>query len=200
MKTITLAVCPGCDRALRLHEFRKWWGSKRLLRTLCISCEPEKALEDMTPWERERAVDNQRPYATPMRVARLNEAEVQAERRRRSTGATRRHSQARTQAWAPVLRVLRAERAWCQKNLLSPASPAWAAFFSAYETALADALRKAMARKAGTRSTTEVPEAHTFLYPETYRNLRALYGQCRPMPGRRLYRDPLCLAWSEAQA
>lgn len=197
MKTITLAVCPGCDRALRLHEFRKWWGRKRLLRTLCIACEPERSLEDMTPEERERAVDNQRAYATPMRVARLNEAEVQAERRRRSSGAKRRHSLARTQAWAPTLRVLRAERAWCQKNLLVPASPAWAAFFAAYSTALSDALRKAMVAKRQSSSTTTVPQPRAFLYPETYRRLRELYGQCRPLPGRRMYRDPLCLSWGE---
>jgi hypothetical protein len=49
------ATCPGCGLTLRLHEFRKWWGSKRLLRTLCIKCEPERALEDLTPEERRLA-------------------------------------------------------------------------------------------------------------------------------------------------
>ena len=36
------ATCPGCRRTLRLHMFRKWWGEKRLLRTLCSVCEPAK--------------------------------------------------------------------------------------------------------------------------------------------------------------
>lgn len=207
------AECPGCARSLPLQAFRKWWGSKRTLRTLCAQCEPERAVTAMTPDERLSAMENQRPYATPARVTRLNEREAQASRRRRSTSAVRRHSRDRTQAWAPVLHALRKERDWCRGALLKlragagaaalDGAPPWAAFFSAYETALNEALRLAMlARNNRTQPRPEelAQPVHAYLHDGTLATLRALYGRCSPIRGRALYRDPQCLRERELRS
>ncbi len=192
------ATCPGCGRTLRLHEFRKWWGKKRILRSLCTACEPEKSFEAMTPTERRQAVDNQRPYATPMRMHNQNAADIKAKVQRNLAKADKRVKSKRTQAWAPLLRELRQEKAWCVRNRITPASPEWAVFFEAYETALTDALRKVIKHKGQTARIEPTPaeqEPMYWLYPETRLSLRRLYASCPVVRGRRLYRDPLCLSW-----
>lgn len=191
------ADCPGCGRTLRLHEFRKWWGSKRTLRTLCPQCEPEKSLAAMTPEERITALDNQRPYVTPERIERLNAADVAAETRRRAKSATLRHKAQRTRNWAPVLRALQAEHTWAQQHAQFPGSPAWGEFFTAYANALADAIRRVRAASSGTSRLVPLPEQTEpmhWLHEITVNSLRRLYAACAPIPGRRLYRDPLFLA------
>ncbi len=195
------ATCPGCGITRPLPQFRKWWGKKLILRSLCKQCEPEKALEDMTPEERIHAVDHQRPFATPTHIARLNTQDAETQARRRSTGAKRRHSAARTRAWAPLLKALNEERRWAIKNQITPHSPAWATFFEAYEAALSDAVRRATNQKHQTTRTEPTLEENTptrWLYPETMRSLLRLYGQCVPPPGRKGYRDPAFLTWGQA--
>jgi len=190
------ADCPGCGRTLRLGEFRKWWGSKRTLRTLCPTCEPEKSLAAMTPEERITALDNQRPYVTPQRIARLNEAEIAEQRARRVKSATLRHKAERARNWAPVLRALQAEHIWAQGHAQFPGSPAWGEFFAAYAAALSDAIRRVRTISTGTGRLTPLPEQAEpmhWLHDETVRSLRRLYAACAPIPGRRLYRDPMFL-------
>lgn len=192
------ATCPGCGITLRLHEFRKWWGSKRLLRTLCIRCEPERALEDMTPQERMLAVDNERPYATPTRVNRLNKVEAAQTKRRRVMGAKRRHSAARTQAWAPLMHRLKMDLDWCRKGKLALyVTPERLTFFEAYEAALVDAVSIAKALRTRATSTTQIPPLTTLIYPETCRALARLYAACVTSRGRALSRDPLFLIAEE---
>ena len=191
------ADCPGCKRALRLHNFRKWWGSKRLLRDLCAQCEPEKSLEAMSPEERLQAVDNQRPFATLARVQRMNHDERVEAQQRRVKATTKRHAAQRTRNWAPLMRALRAELDWAERNAVSPGSPAWGAFFAAYAAALTDAVRRARAASSGTSRLVPLPEQTDplhWLEEITINNLRRLYSACAPIPGRRLYRDPLFLA------
>ena len=181
------ATCPECARTLPLRDFRKWWGTKRLLRTLCRVCEPEKTLEELTPEQRQHALDNQRAYATPTRIANLNEAEADATRRRRSTGAKRRHSAARTQAWAPMLHIFRTELDWCRKGKLAKyLSPERLVFFEAYEAALTDALSRAKTKRAASSSTTQVPHPKEFMFPETRASLARLYAAGAASRGRRL--------------
>jgi hypothetical protein len=192
------ATCPGCGLTLRLHEFRKWWGSKRLLRTLCIKCEPERALEDLTPEERALAVDNQRPFATPARVNRINAVEAAQKKRRRVMGAKRRHSAARTQAWAPLMHRLKMDMDWCRKGKLALyVTPERLAFFEAYEAALTDAVSIAKDLRTRATSTTQIPAITKLLYPETCRALARLYAACANARGRSLSRDPLFLQINE---
>lgn len=189
------AHCAGCNRTLRLHEFRKWWGSKRLLRTLCRKCEPEKSLKDMTPEERLTALDNQRAYVTPLRVEKLNEADRIAKRMARSGVATKIKKSERLRSWALVLRLLRDERAWCRRNQVTPASEEWEDFFKAYEVALTNALyRLGLIKSKRTPSEAEAQPGH-WLYPETCARLREMYSRCPVVRGRRLYRDPGFLEW-----
>lgn len=192
------ATCPGCGTTLRLHEFRKWWGKRRILRTLCKACEPEKALEDMTPDERLHALDNQRPFATPVRIARLNAEDAAAKVARARARGEKNATSRRIRAWAPLLKALNQERAWAIKNQITPHSPAWATFFESYEAALSDAIRRATQTRNQTRSITlnaTQAEPTRWLYPETMRSLLRLYGQCVPPPGRKSYRDPAFLEW-----
>jgi hypothetical protein len=198
---LTKADCPRCGQARPLHEFRKWWGPKRMLRTLCVRCEPEKSLEQMTPEERITALDQQRAYVTPVRVARLNEADAMAIQQRRSTGTRRRHAAERVRAWSPTLKVLRAERLWAQQHAADPASPAWGRFFEAYEAALTDALRRAVAARGNAsrtpsriQPTPDQADPMHWLHDITINTLRRLYSDCAPVRGRKLYRDPLFLA------
>lgn len=194
-KLVPMATCPGCNTLLKLQLFRKWWGSKRIHRTLCIQCEPERRLEDMTQAEREAVLEQGRTRVTPERLARLKEAAALAQRQRRSTGAKRRHSAARTLAWSPTMRVLRDERAWCQKNQITPASDEWRVFFEAYEAALNAALQLAGIKKRNSTSTTQVPEPYDFMYLETLQSLSRLYAACPVVRGRKMYRDPVFLEW-----
>ena len=192
------ATCPGCDTTLPLRDFRKWWGSKRLLRTLCIRCEPERALEDMTPEERVRAVDNERAFATPARVDRLNKVEAAQTKRRRVMGAKRRHSAARTQAWAPLMHKLKMDMDWCRKGKLALyVTPERLTFFEAYEAALTDAVSIAKDLRTRATSTTQLPPLTKLLYPETCRALARLYAACVTSRGRALSRDPLFLIAEE---
>jgi len=39
----------------------------------------------------------------------------------------------------------------------------------------------------------------TYVFPETQRTLRDLYIQCRPLRGRRFFRDPWFLTWQEKE-
>lgn len=189
------ADCPGCGRTLPLRDFRG--VQSRRLRPVCLRCAPEKGLAAMTPEERITALDNQRPYVTPMRVARLNEAEAVDQRVRRVKSATLRHKAQRTRNWAPVLRALQAEHTWAQQHAQFPGSPAWGEFFEAYATALADAIRRVRTISTGTGRLTPLPEQTDpmhWLHEITVNNLRRLYAACAPIPGRRLYRDPMFLA------
>lgn len=190
------ATCPECGITRPLRDFRKWWGGKRLLRTLCCVCEPEKSLEELTPVQRQQALDSQRSYATPTRIANLKESEAQAQRQRRSTGAKRRHSEARTQAWAPMLHIFRTELDWCRKGKLAKLlSPERLVFFEAYESALNAALQLAKHKRAHSTSTTLVPEPKEFMFPETRASLARLYAACAASRGRKLSRDPVFLDW-----
>lgn len=195
-KLVPMATCPGCSMLLKLPLFRKWWGAKRMKRTLCIKCEPERKLEDMTPAERETMLALGRARVTPERIANLSAAEADATRRRRSTGAKRRHSAARTQAWAPMLHIFRTELDWCRKGKLAKyLSPERLVFFEAYEAALTDALSRAKTKRAASTSTTQVPHPKEFMFPETRASLARLYAAGAASRGRRLSRDPVFLDW-----
>lgn len=194
-KLVPMATCPGCNKVLKLQAFRKWWGTKRLHRTLCIKCEPERTLESMTPEEREALLLAGKPRVTPARVARLNAEEAEAERRRRSLAGKRRHSAVRTQAWSPTMRVLREEKWWCMQHIEDAVTPAWRMFFEAYAAAVTDALQRAKIKKAQTSSTSAAPPPEDFFFRETLQSLGRLYAACQVIRGRKHYRDPACIVW-----
>ena len=194
-KMVPMAVCPGCKHTFSLQRFRKWWGTKRIKRTLCIECEPERRLESMTPEEREALMLAGKPRVTPARVARLNAEEAEAERRRRSLAGKRRHSAERTRAWSPTLSILREEKWWCMQHIEDAVTPEWRTFFEAYAAAVTDALQRAKIKKAQTSSTSAAPPPETFFFRETLQSLGRLYAACQVLRGRKHYRDPACIDW-----
>lgn len=172
-------VCPGCKQELFRSKFRKWWHGKRVLRDLCIACEPGMPAPDAVLSE--------------ARVRR--DAEAKTQRRVFATTAARRVE--RKRAWADVLRALRAERDWCFEKRIAPTvPPAWRTFFEAYEAALSAGIARAVQQRSQTTRTYlydhEQDPMH-WLYPETKGRLKELYAVCPVVRGRRSYRDPLFL-------
>jgi hypothetical protein len=197
----TYADCPSCGGRFRLVHFRKWWGTKRILREVCISCEPDKRLSDMTPDERVRAAEAGRPRANVLLVKQMNEREhAYLNQVKRSGQALRRRQSERLAAWKrALLSELTKERAWAKKNSIDPMSEEWGDFFDAYvralDAALARARAKANQRGAAIEPTPVESDPATWVYAETRDKLRSLYSRCPVVRGRRLYRDPAFLTW-----
>ena len=194
--------CPGCGGAFPLADFRKWWGSKRILRSLCIRCEPNKTLSEMTPEQRANAVAWERPGATRVKVRALNERD-RVDRSRRASSAVRRvRSRERVRNWNEgILKLMRTERTWVERNLAgSPASDEWERFFEAYLRVLNDAISRiqlhAHARRGAPVAPTEAQcRPRTWVHEETLARLRSLYSACPVVRGRKTYRDPEFLSW-----
>jgi len=196
--------CPGCGGAFPLADFRKWWGPKRILRSLCIRCEPNKPLSEMTPEERANAVAWERPGATRVKVRALNERD-RVDRSRRASSAVRRvRSRERVRNWNEgILKRMRTERTWVERNLAgSPASDEWERFFEAYLRVLNDAIARisvhAHARRgtgASVAPTDAQCQPRAWVYAETLARLRSLYSDCPVVRGRKTYRDPDFLSW-----
>lgn len=204
---VTLAHCAGCNRALRLVHFRKWWGNKRLLRTLCDACEPEKRLSEMTPEERANAAVAGR--ASSDFVQRINA--TQAANRAALTsehiskGRLRENNRTRRLNWSrAILHTLVTERAWAERNLQNPASEEWERFFEAYARVLKDALERINMRlrdaargrgQGALKPTMEEVDPARWIFPETLVRLKDLYSACPVIRGRKPYRSPAMLAW-----
>ena len=196
--------CPGCGGAFPLADFRKWWGSKRILRSLCIRCEPNKTLSEMTPEQRANAVAWERPGATRVKVRALDERD-RVDRSRRASSAVRRvRSRERVRNWNEgILKRMRTERTWVERNLAgSPASDEWERFFEAYLRVLNDAIARisvhAHARRgtgASVAPTDAQCQPRAWVYAETLARLRSLYSDCPVVRGRKTYRDPDFLSW-----
>jgi hypothetical protein len=196
--------CPGCGGAFPLADFRKWWGSKRILRSLCIRCEPNKTLSEMTPEQRANAVAWERPGATRVKVRALDERD-RVDRSRRASSAVRRvRSRERVRNWNEgILKRMRTERTWVERNLAgSPASDEWERFFEAYLRVLNDAIARisvhAHARRgtgASVAPTDAQCQPRAWVYAETLARLRSLYSDCPVVRGRKMYRDPDFLSW-----
>lgn len=214
-KSVTLAHCEGCDRTLRLAHFRKWWGDKRLLRTLCDVCEPQKKLAEMSPEERANAVASGR--ANPDVVQRINETHSVRQAARtssnRSQGRLRANNRLRRINWGrAIVHTLNVERAWAERNLQNPASDEWERFFEAYARALRAALERinvylrsaargmSRANLGGRNSTPLKPtmedvDFRRWVFPETLQRLKNLYSACPIMRGRKPYREPALVRW-----
>lgn len=172
-------ICPGCKQEVFRSKFRKWWHGKRVLRDLCVACEPGMDAPDAVPSE--------------ARVRR----DAEAKTRRRVFATTTARRAERTRAWADVLRALRAERNWCFEKRLAPAChPAWKEFFEAYERALIDGIARAVQQRSQTSRVSlydyEQDPMH-WLYPETKGRLKELYSACPLTRGKRSYKEPLFL-------
>ena len=211
---ITVVTCPGCGGNFRMVHFRKWWGSKRVLRTLCIWCEPDKNLSEMTPEERASALEAQRFGANAREVVeRMNEKEAADKRYTLSRARLKQHNRTRRLHWSrAILHTLNVERAWAERNLQNPASEEWERFFEAYARVLRDAIERinmrlrdaargvSRANLGGRNSsplkpTMEEADPRRWVFPETILKLKDMYSVCPVLRGRKPYRDPALLSW-----
>lgn len=194
--------CPGCERSFPPIYFRKWWGNRHILRSLCKECEPQKNLSEFSPAERLSLLYKGRRPMSPALVERLNAAhaeKVQAHRTKNIHSIRARESR---QKWAAGIRNLLAdEKLWVTRVERKAATPEWQEFFRAYAQVLRDALRRidARTRQPGAhRPTVQECDPRRWIYAESFAALRNLYSACSPIPGRRRYRDPLFLEWETA--
>lgn len=234
--TPTLRVCPSCGVRLHLHHFRRWAstpaGDKRILHDKCNTCEPERPLSEMTPKQRMRAVNADRPRARLLVVEGMNDAEQARTRERIRSAKLNNHAAQRRLAWREAIgNQVSAEHDWAKRLLesfrataMGTARPpsgafkmlatalqrqrlaqeyavAWVAFFTAYVQVL-DRMRDtihALSRQkyAPLRPTPEQSDPTHYADATTRTSLRLLYSACRPLPDRRLARDPWCLSWGQ---
>ena len=226
-RTPTARACPQCGAMRLIKDFRRWRGGKRVLHDVCNACDPERALSEMTPKQRMRAVEADRPRARLVMVENMNDAERQAHRLATSRERLAYHAKERRKAWREGIGARVAdEHEWAQRALgvaermagvvdgYSPAMPnrrlaapqagawaAWVEFFRSYVQVLRlmreriDVLAKQ--KYAPIRPTAEQCDPCTYADASTRTSLRLLYGACRPIPGRKMYRDPWCLSWGQ---
>jgi hypothetical protein len=211
---MTEKTCSRCGETRTLHFFRRWKGRKRAVHAVCSVCQPEKKISEMTPKERVNASAAGRPRAHIAVVLAMNQREADKLRYTiRPQQALSQHRATRRAAWRDTLgKRLVDEHAWATSALASarracadglPEGPAWAAFFSAYADVLMG-IRQTIAMKhyePGPRKLTmdeADPASHIPNAAATLNRLRLLYGACRPIPGRRTYRDPWFLTWGDS--
>lgn len=195
--------CPVCGTRKLLRFFRRWRGSKRILHATCNACD-EIPLGAMRPAQREDAVKEGRINVSPAVLARLALRDSLV-RRTRVSGVQRAvHAGKRKQQWEKALGTrLRYERDWARRNLanLPDTSVGWAAFFEAYINVLSDMIARYVAtyNRVGTPTIPNETQADplTYAFPESLRSLRAHFSACRPIRGRRFFRDPWFLTWQD---
>lgn len=195
--------CPVCGTRKLLRFFRRWRGAKRVLHATCNACD-EIPLGAMRPAQREKALDEGRINVSPAVIERLNARDALV-RRTKISGVQRAvHSGKRRQQWEHALGTrLRKEREWARRNLmvLPPEAVGWAEFFEAYINVLTDMITRFVAvyNRVNTPTLPSAAQADplTYVFPETLRALSTLYAACRPIRGRRLFRDPWFLAWHD---
>lgn len=206
--------CPVCGTRKLLRFFRRWRGAKRILHATCNACD-EVTLSAMRPAQRLAAVANGKVNVSPLVVERLNERDLLV-RRTKISGVQRAvHSGKRRQQWEKALGTrIRNEREWARRNLANLPLNAeaaglrfdamnWAAFFEAYINVLSDMIARYVAtyNRVGTSVMPNEMQSDplTYVFPETQRTLRDLYIECRPLRGRRFFRDPWFLTWQEKE-
>jgi hypothetical protein len=186
----------------------------------------------MTPEQRMRAVEADRPRARLVVVENMNDAEraraLTSLKGRKRGELLARHAQERRRAWREAIGArVSAEHEWATRTLesmrlaalgagpvRSTAPPAlqtqelvqayaqsWVEFFTAYVQVLK--LMKTRIHTLSTKAyspvkpTPEQADPRHYADANTRASLRRLYGACRPLPNRRLMRDPWCLSWEE---
>jgi hypothetical protein len=191
-------------------DFRRWHGGKRLLFSTCNACKPEAPREG----EVNELIFKARATAqAAKKSARLSDK------------ALIRKQRERLREWnATILTPLRKEITWVLNAIstcrlgqaphfatgalppreIALAYASWQTFYEAYLVALREVSRRARNRLGLGRGGKLKPEPEdidpmTYVFPETHAALRQLYSRCTPIPGRKSFREPWMLQWSETK-
>lgn len=193
--------CPVCGKRKPLRFFRRWRGSKKVLHFDCNAC-GEVTLSSMRPAERQQMLQKQN-VSTAV-IERLNARDKVARANKMHSVQRVLHSGRRKRQWEHALGTrLRSERDWVRRNMLAlpPDAVGWHEFFKDYNNVLTDMIARYVAvyNRSGSPTMPTVNDAHplTYVYPESMVKLRKRYAECRPIRGRRLFRDPWFLEWDE---
>lgn len=195
--------CPVCGTRKLLRFFRRWRGAKRVLHATCNACD-EIPLGALRPAQREDAMREGRINVSPKTLERLALRDSLL-RRTKISGVQRAvHAGKRKQQWEKALGTrLRYERDWARRNLanLPDAALGWDVFFEAYINVLSDMIARYVATYNRVSTPTMPNETQadplTYAFPETVRTLHAHFSACRPIRGRRFFRDPWFLSWRD---
>ena len=176
---VTLRECPRCCTAYRLVSFRRedpTHPDKRTLQHICNACD-----------EDERRMREREVVPSTAQLVRRS-----YQRRRKLN-------------WSVLLfRRLQRERTWAQHHAQLAVHPLWERFFQAYAQTLRSVHAKATlaSRKpnAPINPTPKEVNPHTYTDAHTIRTLKELYSSCPVIKGRKMYRDPWFLDWSDEDA
>lgn len=195
--------CPVCGTRKLLRFFRRWRGAKRVLHATCNACD-EIPLGALRPAQREDAVKEGRINVSPEVLKRLALRDSLL-RRTKISGVQRAvHAGKRKQQWEKALGTrLRYERDWARRNLsnLPPDCVGWDEFFEVYIVVLSDMIARYVATYNRVSTPTipneEQADPRTYAFPETVRSLHEYFRKCKPIRGRRFFRDPWFLTWQD---
>ena len=195
--------CPVCGKRKPLRFVRRWRGQKKVLHFDCNAC-GEIPLSSMRPAERQKALVMGKVRVSPTVIERLNTRDKLARADKMYSVQRVLHSGKRKRQWEHALGTrLRGEREWVRRNLMALPAHAvgWHEFFKDYNnilTAMLDLFVTTYNRRGSPTMPTQ-KDAHPLTYtnPETMAKLRMRYAECRPIRGRRMFRDPWFLEWHE---
>lgn len=210
-KKHAMKTCIYCQIERPLSAFRRYHHRKVRQMPSCNLCVPPKTLSDMTPHQREVALQTTHRNHSPALVARLNERDKANKRETLSRKLTAVQMRRRKDAWdAAILGNARQEQRWAytahfrHKAQLSEGNAVrmpYAIFFDEYQKILKRMVQeiefKSTRPNAPLNPTEEERNPRNYVTPTEYLKLKTLYSDCTPIPGTRTARDPWFLYWRE---
>lgn len=203
--------------------------NKSMLHEVCNDCDPTPNLSEMTPDQRQRALRagvanpsmvermNEAHQVRRSQVASLRTTQRHWGARTRAWQAAILTQLGKELAWArdnlrsterthKALAKLKPQDADYNPDALGRMAT-WMDFFDAYANVLNDLRCRCKARLSVRQRSKVSPiqpaprdvDPMTYIYPETIASLRHRYAGCKPLPKRRLFRDPWFLEWGRPQ-
>jgi len=199
-------VCNACEPERTLSEMTP----EQRLRAVDADHPRARLLvvENMTDAERARALTSQKGRKRSQLLARHGQERRRAWREAIGARVSAEHEWATRTLESMRLAALgagpvrsTAPSALQTQALAQTYALAWQEFFTAYVQVLK--LMKTRIHALSTKAyspvkpTPEQVDPRYYADANTRASLRRLYGACRPLPNRRLMRDPWCLSWEE---
>lgn len=202
--------CTQCQKDYPLQNFRRLHRAKIRTMQTCNSCAPPKRLGQMTPKERQLALQTTHRNHSPMFIERLNAAAKARRSETLSRAMVQVHAKRRSDNWdKAIIKPMRDEHRWARDTLkrykastnTTTKYQAHIPFFETYYALITRILEtlsaKATLPTAPTKPSKEDTNPRTYITDNELQNLKALYADCIPIPGARPAREPWFLSWRE---